>query len=89
MHASSVSDPFPLTINWLPPQPDSRLLTAEESSSLGLLPTTPSLIPSFTAPMSVLPQQHCDGVFYGGVDGIRVDGIRASTTQLQRWYAAS
>ena len=42
------------------------------------LPHSPSPIPSFTAPMPVPPQQHCDGVFYGGVDG-----IRESTAQLQ------
>jgi hypothetical protein len=75
---SSVPGPFPQPINWPPPQPASRLLTTEESSSPGLLPTTPSLIPSFTAPMPMPPQQHCDGVFYRGVDG-----IRASKTQLQ------
>jgi hypothetical protein len=27
--------------------------------------------PSFTAPSPVPPQQHCEGVFYGGVDGIQ------------------
>ena len=76
--ASSVRDPFLQPFNWPPPQLASRLLTAVESNSPGLLPTTPSLIPSFIAPMPGPPQQHCDGVFYGGVDS-----IRASTTQLQ------
>jgi hypothetical protein len=40
--------------------------------------TSPSPTSSFTAPMPVPPQQHYNDVFYGGVDG-----IRASTAQLQ------
>jgi len=53
-------------------------LTAEESSSPALLSTSPSLIPSFTTPSPVPPQQDSDGVFYGGVDD-----IQASAAQLQ------
>jgi len=48
------------------------------SSSPALLSTSPSLIPSFTTPSPVPPQQDSDGVFYGGVDG-----IQASAAQLQ------
>ena len=40
------------------------------SSSPALLSTSPSLIPSFTTPSPVPPQQDSDGVFYGGVDDI-------------------
>ena len=42
------------------------------------LSTSPSLIPSFTTPNPVPPQQDSDGVFYGGVDD-----IQASAAQLQ------
>jgi hypothetical protein len=48
-----VPGPFPQLINWLPPQPTSKILTAEESSSPGMLPTTPSRIPSFIAHVPV------------------------------------
>ncbi|XP_066344351.1 uncharacterized protein [Miscanthus floridulus] len=48
------------------------------SSSPTLLSTSPSLIPSFTTPSPVPPQQDSDGVFYGGVDG-----IQTSAAQLQ------
>jgi hypothetical protein len=75
--ASSVPGPFSQLVNCPSSQPSSRLLAAEESSSPGPLPTTPS-ISLFTVLMSVPPQQHYDGVCYGGVDG-----IRASTAQLQ------
>jgi hypothetical protein len=41
--------------------------------------------PSFTAPSPVPPQQLCEGVFYGGVDG-----IQAAAALLQAavccWY---
>jgi len=77
LHASSAPSPFPQPVSW-PPQPSNGLLTAEESSSPALLSTSPSLIPSFTTPSPVPPQQDSDGVFYGGVDG-----IQASAAQLQ------
>ena len=70
LHASSAPGPFPQPVSW-PPQPSNGLLTAEESSSPALLSTSPSLIPSFTTPSPVPPQQDSDGVFYGGVDGIQ------------------
>jgi hypothetical protein len=35
------------------------------------LPTLPIPDPIVHCPIPVPPQQHCDGVFYGGVDGIR------------------
>jgi len=76
--ASSTPGPFPQPVSWAPPQPASGLLTAKESSSPAPLSSSPSPIPSFTAPNLVPPQQHCDGVFYGGVDG-----IQATTSELQ------
>ena len=68
----------PPTQQQLPLPPSSGLLTAEESSCPALLSTSPSLIPSFTTPSPVPPQQDSDGVFYRGVDD-----IQASAAQLQ------
>ena len=44
--------------------------------SWALMGTSP--IPLFIAPNLVPPQQHCDGVFYGGVDS-----IQATASELQ------
>ena len=44
----------------------------------------PAAFPSFTAPSPVPAQQHCEGIFYGGKNG-----IQATVAQLQatasRW----
>ncbi|XP_023157831.1 translation initiation factor IF-2-like [Zea mays] len=71
---------LPLYLISIPPSPSPipsyalSSMTAPEFT----MATSPSPTPSFTAPMPMPPQQHCEDVFYGSVDG-----IRATTAQLQ------
>jgi hypothetical protein len=64
----------------MPPSPSPIPSYALSSTTAPkfMMATSPSPTPSLTVTMPVSPQQHCDDVFYEGVDG-----IRASTTQLQ------
>ena len=49
-------------------------IVPESFSAPRVLPmsSAPVSFPSFTAPSPVPPQQHCEGLFYWGVDGIQV-----------------
>jgi hypothetical protein len=51
------------------------------------LPHTPAPIPPFVTPSPLPPQQHCDGVFYGGVDGIQASAAQLQTRRAASWGA--
>lgn len=62
----------------MPPSPIPSYALSSTMVPEFTMATSPSPTPSFTAPMPMSLQWHCDDVFYRGMDG-----IRASTTQLQ------
>jgi hypothetical protein len=72
--STTTTTPLPSPISTMVP-PTSTMPVPNHQIAF---PHSPSSIPSFIDPIPVPPQQHFDGVFYGGMDG-----IRASTTQLQ------
>jgi hypothetical protein len=72
--STTTTTPLPSPISTLVP-PTSTMPVLNHQIAF---PHSPSPIPSFTDPIPVPSQQHCDGVFYGDMDV-----IHASTAQLQ------
>jgi len=61
-------------VRGIPAFPAAVPVVPESFSAPRVLPVSsaPVSFPSFTAPSPVPPQQHCEGLFYWGVDGIQV-----------------
>src|SRR6185437_16649488 len=61
-------------VRGIPAFPAAVPVVSESFSAPRVLPVSsaPVSFPSFTASSPVPPQQHCEGLFYWGVDGIQV-----------------
>ena len=62
--------PLPTTVQELAAMM-TKLLGSMEARLTSLESRFAAAFPSFTAPSPMPPQQHCEGIFYGGVDGIQ------------------
>jgi len=83
--AALAGRPSPSAQPWvrgIPAFPAAVPVVSESFSAPRVLPVSsaPVSFPSFTASSPVPPQQHCEGLFYWGVDGIQVAAAQLQAT---------